>query len=84
MKVKVGDWVIITGANSIGQQKYDETFPQGRFGKVIEIQKRYSPFTGEKRPDTVIVRVYAKGEKYHTKTYYSYLKKWNDSLLVTK
>ena len=75
MKVKKGDWVIITGAHRIQQFKYDETYPQGRFGKVIDVVKRYSSFTGEKMPVTVIVRVYAKGEKYHSKTNYKYLKK---------
>lgn len=76
MKIKEGDWVLITGARLVQQWKYDEMYPQGRFGKVISVEKRFSPFDGKRLPDKIKVRVYVKGKKYHSEPESKYIIKY--------
>ena len=80
MKVKLGDYVIITEQRYFTEEEFKKLWPQGIFGKVIDIQKRWNPNNGKKLPDIVIVRVRVK-RKYdsrrnsHYKTCYERLEK---------
>jgi len=74
MKAKVGSWIIITGHRQIQESIWRKTYPNGLFGRVIKINKRFSPSTGDSLPDSVIVRTYPKRKRYHAKSVYKYLK----------
>lgn len=69
-----GKWVIITGTYTIEQGAFENSWPQGLFGKVIEDKRRYCPNTGKKLPNLITVRVYGKGKKWHHKTTMKYIK----------
>lgn len=70
----IGDWCFITGDNRIDQVYFNKKFGKGIFGKIIEINKSYSQFTGRKFPDKVKLRCYTKEGRKHLNTYYKYLK----------
>lgn len=54
---KKGDYIIVTKHNIIGQDKWDEMYPQGLFGRVIEVSKRFCSRTGERLPDKIVARI---------------------------
>lgn len=62
--VKVGDTVLITGAHNIGQEKWNDTYPGGIFGRVIEVRPRYSQNDGSRYMDKIIVRCYVRRSRY--------------------
>lgn len=75
MKLEVGDYVLITGHRMIAEFKWKETWPQNQFGKILEIRKRYNPDTGKRLPDKITVRIYGKGERWHSTPEIKYIQK---------
>lgn len=73
-KLAKGDCVIIKEMHRISQEKFNSTWPQGVFGKIIEVVQKYDTDTGKKLPIHYIVRVKINGERSHLKTYAKYLK----------
>ena len=69
----IGNWVFITGSHQINQEYFNKSFPQGFFGRIIEIKKRFSQFDGRKLPNKILVRVYRKGKKIHIITTEKYI-----------
>lgn len=65
---QVGDYGIRTEPIAMIQQSmFDKMYPQGQFGKVINVEQLYSRTTGKKLPLKITLRVRGReGEKYHT------------------
>lgn len=76
-KPKKGDWVKITGAHLINQDYFNRHFPQGQFGKVIDVEQNFSRRTGKKLPVIIRVRIYHHGGRSHRKTSIEYLTLFN-------
>ena len=62
IKASVGDWVRITGHNIINEAKWRESYPQGIFGRIIDIKPN------KKVRGTIEIRAYMKGGRAHLYT----------------
>jgi hypothetical protein len=62
VKPCIGDWVLITGHSMISKAKWHESYPQGIFGRIIDI-KPDKKFRG-----TIEIRAYMKGGRAHLYT----------------
>lgn len=65
---KKGEWVFIKSSHLIRQQSFNEKWPRGIFGRIIEITQRYSQFDGRKLPLKLSIRAYMKGGRTHLTT----------------
>lgn len=67
-KPKIGDYGIRFKPEAyLTQDKFNEMYPQGQFGKVIGVEQRYNSLNGKKLPLKITLRVRNKdGINYHT------------------
>lgn len=82
-KIEIGKYYLITGHRIICGEMWDSNFPNGIFGKVIEVKVRFSPLDGRRLPDKIILRCYMKRSKNdsrhpHRETIPKYLKPINE------
>ena len=75
-KLKVGDWIYKISHDNIPDKLYKYSYGErGIFGRIIEINERYSPYNGKKRPNEYIIRAYFKNGKDHIKASKNQLRK---------
>ncbi|MEO7048876.1 MAG: hypothetical protein ABI091_26475 [Ferruginibacter sp.] len=82
-KIEIGKYYLITGHRIICGEMWNRNFPNGIFGKVIEIRKRFSPSDGRRLHDKITLRCYMKKSKGdlrhpHRETISKYLKPINE------